>query len=102
MAEDNILIVDDDKNILEILKLRLEAEGYKVTAVSEAEDALRTVKDEFFDLALVDLKLSEKVSGIELMEKIHQASPETPVIILTAYGYRNIMKREEFGDSKCF
>ncbi len=86
MDEDNILIVDDDKNILEILKLRLEAEGYKVTAVSEAEEALRTVKDEFFDLALVDLKLSEKVSGIELMEKIHQASPETPVIILTAYG----------------
>jgi two-component system, NtrC family, response regulator GlrR len=43
-------------------------------------------KDGLFDLALVDLKLSEKDNGIELMEKMHQVAPEIPVIILTAYG----------------
>jgi len=46
-------------------------------------------RDGLFDLALVDLKLSEKDNGIELMEKIHQVSPEIPVIILTAYGTIN-------------
>lgn len=86
MAEDNILIVDDDKNILEVLRLRLEAEGYKVTATTSEEQALRIAKNELFDLALVDLKLSGKVDGIELMEKLHQTAPETPVIILTAFG----------------
>ena len=86
MTEDNILIVDDDKNVLEILSLRLEAEGYKVNAAAEAEEALRMARDELFDLALVDLKLSGRENGIELMEKIHQTAPEIPVIILTAYG----------------
>lgn len=86
MATENILIVDDDKNILEVLSLRLEAQGYRVTATAVAEDALRIVKDELFDLALVDLKLSGKENGIDLMEKMHQVAPEMPVIILTAYG----------------
>ena len=86
MTEDNILIVDDDKNVLEILNLRLETEGYKVATAAEAEEALKMIKDELFDLALVDLKLSGKENGIELMERIHQDAPEIPVIILTAYG----------------
>jgi len=86
MAAENILIVDDDKNILVVLGLRLEAEGYRVAAASSPEDALRMVKDGVFDLALIDLKLSEKETGIDLMEKMHQIAPEIPVIILTAYG----------------
>jgi len=83
---DNILIVDDDKNMLEVLKLRLEEEGYKSAASTGVNDALKKVGDELFDLALVDLKLSGKENGIDLMEKMHQAAPEMPVIILTAYG----------------
>jgi len=83
---DNILIVDDDKNMLEVLRLRLEAEGYKVTATAGAEDALKMAKDELFDLALVDLKLAGTENGIDLMEKMHLAAPEMPVIILTAHG----------------
>jgi len=85
MAAENILIVDDDKNMLEVLSLRLEAEGYKVTATAGAEDALKMAKDELFDLALVDLKLAGK-DGIELMQELRRITPEMPVIILTAYG----------------
>jgi two-component system response regulator GlrR len=83
---DNILIVDDDKNMLEVLKLRLEEEGYKSAVSTGVNDALKKVGDELFDLALVDLKLAGKENGIDLMEKMHQAAPEMPVIILTAYG----------------
>ncbi|MBU4101536.1 MAG: sigma-54 dependent transcriptional regulator [Proteobacteria bacterium] len=85
MAAENILIVDDDKNMLEVLSLRLEAEGYKVTAAAGAEDALKMAKDELLDLALVDLKLAGK-DGIELMQDLRRITPEMPVIILTAYG----------------
>jgi two-component system, NtrC family, response regulator GlrR len=86
MAAENILMVDDDKNILVVLGLRLEAEGYNVLSTGSAEDALRMAKDELFDLALLDLKLSENENGIDLMEKMHQVAPEIPVIILTGYG----------------
>lgn len=86
MAAESILIVDDDKNMLEVLSLRLEAEGYTVTATAGAQDALKMVEDALFDLALVDLKLAGSDNGIDLMEKLHQVAPEMPVIILTAYG----------------
>ena len=85
MAGEHILIVDDDKNMLEVLRFRLESEGYKVTSTNMAKDALTMAKDELFDLALVDLKI-DRNDGIELMQKLHRLSPEMPVIILTAYG----------------
>jgi len=86
MAAENLLIVDDDRNMIEVLSLRLEAEGYAVTAIAEAQDALKMVENRTFDLALVDLKLAGKEDGIDLMERLHQSAPEMPVIILTAYG----------------
>ena len=80
-----ILVVDDDNNILRVIKLRLEAEGYQVTTAGKAKVALELVNDEVFDFALVDLKLNG-TNGIQLMENLHQLYPDMPVIILTAYG----------------
>jgi len=80
-----ILVVDDDNNILRVIKLRLEAEGYQVTTAGKAKVALELVNDEVFDFALVDLKLNG-TNGIQLMENLHQLYPEMPVIILTAFG----------------
>ena len=82
---DKILIVDDDVNILRVIRMRLEAEGYLVTSLAEAHEAVEKTKEEEFDLALVDLKLASK-DGIELMETLHHIHPAMPVIILTAYG----------------
>lgn len=81
----DILVVDDDKNLLKIIKLRIEAAGYSVTAVDQADAAIKAVTDKVFDLALVDLKLAES-SGIALMENLHRINPEMPIIILTAFG----------------
>ena len=80
-----ILAVDDDQNVLKILKMRLDAEGYKVTAISSGKGALEIMKDEDFDLALLDLKIAQE-NGIELMETMHSIDSEMPIIILTAYG----------------
>ncbi len=82
---DKILIVDDDLNILKLLCMRLETEGYIVDATPEFEEALKKIEREDFSLALVDLKLKQR-TGIELMEAIHNINPEMPIIILTAYG----------------
>jgi two-component system response regulator GlrR len=80
-----ILVVDDDRNILKVIKLRLEAENYQVVTASDAADALAKAGDEGFDLALVDLKLIGR-NGIELMGDLHKLDPEIPIIILTAHG----------------
>jgi two-component system response regulator GlrR len=84
-AMEKILVVDDDNNILRVIKLRLEAEGYQVTTAGKAKVALELANDDVFDFALVDLKLNG-TDGIQLMENLHQLYPEMPVIILTAYG----------------
>jgi len=80
-----ILVVDDDQNILNVIKLRLEANNYRVATTLQAEAAVKIAKNKIFDLALVDFKLASK-NGIELMEELHQIDPEMPIIILTAYG----------------
>ncbi|MGB5156865.1 sigma-54-dependent transcriptional regulator [Desulfobacterium sp. N47] len=82
---DKILIVDDDLNILRVLQMRLEAEGYATTSISDVQKAIEVTREEEFDLALVDLKLARK-DGIELMGILHDIRPEMPVIILTAFG----------------
>src|SRR5574341_1118893 len=84
MPKGNILVVDDNLNLLEIIKMRLEAADYDVTAVQTAEIAIDAVKSQTYDLAVVDLMLGEQ-SGISLMEELNKIDPELPVIILTAY-----------------
>ena len=85
MPSPKILVVDDDKNLLELLKLRLESENYEVVAVLKEEEAKKETKNQVFDLSIIDLQLLN-IDGISLMEKLHLMNPEMPVIILTAYG----------------
>jgi two-component system response regulator GlrR len=85
MTRNRILVVDDDPNIIELVKLRLESAGYDVTAVYKEEDAISAVKTEPVDLCLLDLML-ENQDGISLMENVHCITPDVPAIILTAHG----------------
>ena len=85
MPVPKILVVDDDKNLLELLKIRLESEDYEAVAVWREEDAVKEMKNQVFDLSIIDLQLLN-IDGISLMEKLHLMNPEMPVIILTAYG----------------
>ncbi|OGP74408.1 MAG: two-component system response regulator GlrR [Deltaproteobacteria bacterium RBG_16_49_23] len=80
-----ILVVDDDRNLLELLKIRLESAGYDVFTALEEEEAMEAVKNQPFDLSIVDLQLLHQ-DGISLMKELHLILPEMPVIILTAYG----------------
>jgi len=80
-----ILVVDDDRNLLELIKIRLESAQYDVDSAMNEEDAVEKARNQVFDIAIIDLHLINK-SGITLMEEIHAINPEMPVIILTAYG----------------
>ena len=83
--KEKILVVDDDRNILQVIRMRLESGGYYVASVTGPKLALKLTEKEPFDLALIDLKLNGQ-DGIQLMESIHQINPHIPVIILTAHG----------------
>ena len=77
MSIAKILAVDDDKNLLEIIKMRLESSDYEViTAVNEA-DAITAVREQMFDLSILDLHLGHQ-NGITLMEKLHLINPICP------------------------
>ncbi len=80
-----ILVLDDDQNLLKVIKMRLESNDYSVSTAYDADTAVMIAKKNIFDLALVDFKLASK-NGIELMEELHQIDSEMPIIILTAYG----------------
>ena len=85
MVSGKLLVVDDDQNLLELMKMRLESADYEVTTASREEDALQAIKGQIFDLSIVDLQLAHR-DGISIMEEFHLILPEMPVIILTAYG----------------
>jgi DNA-binding response OmpR family regulator len=80
-----ILVVDDEEvtrlSLAEILSL----EGYQVASASSGEEALQKLEEETFDLVLADLVM-KKVDGLQVMETAKRLSPDTVVIMLTAYG----------------
>jgi two-component system response regulator PilR (NtrC family) len=82
---ESILIVDDEDIIRESLSFVLSKEGYRVREAANGRIAAELLKSESFDLVLTDLEMPE-MKGIELLEHITRFSPETLVVIITAYG----------------
>ena len=85
MSAERILVVDDDSNLVELLKRTLESANYEVATATEEKNAVDKVREDIFDLSIVDLQLANQ-DGISLMEEFHLIIPEMPVIILTGYG----------------
>jgi DNA-binding NtrC family response regulator len=84
MAE-SILIVDDEEIIRESLSFVLGKEGYRVQDAANGRVALEMIREQTFDLVITDLEMPE-MKGIELLEQVTLHSPETLVVIITAYG----------------
>jgi two-component system, OmpR family, alkaline phosphatase synthesis response regulator PhoP len=79
----SILLVEDEENLQEALKLNLELEGYQVTSSYDGADALKTVHQEHFDLIILDVMLPE-MDGITVCETIRLTNPDLPILILSA------------------
>ncbi len=84
MAE-SILVVDDEEIIRDSLSFVLRKEGYVVQQAEDGKIALEYVKERPFDLIITDLEMAA-MKGIELLEHVSRVSPETLVVIITAYG----------------
>lgn len=79
-----ILIVDDDKTILEGFKAVLEMKGYKVSLAENGKEAIEKVRNNFFNLALIDIKLPD-MEGTELLPEFRQINRWIKTIIVTGY-----------------
>jgi len=80
-----ILVVDDEKSMRDVLDIFLKGEGYDVLVADSGESAIEAFKKDIFDLVITDLKMP-KVSGFDLLKTIKDISPDTIVVIITAFG----------------
>jgi len=87
MAKERILVVDDEEDILELVRFHLTREGYQLTLAATGEDALKKTKCETFDLIVLDLMLPG-VDGLEVAKalKADTRSKGVPIVMLTAKG----------------
>lgn len=79
-----ILIVDDDKAHLSMLRTILKGWGYQTTEVEDGSEAISNVREKPFDCILMDVRMAN-VSGIEALVEIKKINPAIPIIIMTAY-----------------
>src|SRR5688500_4778630 len=80
-----VLLVDDDKDLLQLIAMRLTAAGYAVTAVESGQAALAALAVSRPQVVVTDLRM-QGMDGMALFDAIHRDSPSLPLLILTAHG----------------
>ncbi len=82
---ENILIIDDEKSLLDLLSVVLKKEGYRVKTLLAPSKVFDLLEKENFDMLICDIKLPE-ISGMEILQYVRENKPDLPVIMITAYG----------------
>jgi DNA-binding response OmpR family regulator len=77
-----ILIAEDERSIAKALQIKLSLSGFEVEVVANGEEALKLIKDNNFDLLLLDIMMP-KMDGFSVMEAMKKLKNKTPVIILS-------------------
>jgi DNA-binding response OmpR family regulator len=80
------LVVDDEEGIRFFVERALRSEGHAVVALSSGEEALERLRDEHFELVMLDLHLGGRADGLRVLEAIRWRWPDTIVLILTGHG----------------
>jgi DNA-binding NtrC family response regulator len=86
---EKVLIVDDDENMRFFLHEAMKKRGYEVEVVGDAEAAIEAVRRHPFDLTMMDIRLPG-MSGIEAIPQIKQHDPQATIIVMTAYGSKQL------------
>lgn len=81
---EKILIVDNEKSMRDFLSIVLKKEGYLVETAEDGDHALKCFEKDIFDLVLTDMKMP-RVSGLELLKALKGVSPETVIVMMTAF-----------------
>ncbi|HEV7903955.1 MAG TPA: sigma-54 dependent transcriptional regulator [Pyrinomonadaceae bacterium] len=84
-TKDRILVVDDESSITDALEMILGEQGYQLSTAKSGREAAELLAGRSFNLVFVDLRLTD-ITGIELLTRIKHDSPDTEVILMTAYG----------------
>ena len=84
IREMKILLIDDDEWIRDSLSIFFEAEGCPVLALETAEEGIAAIKDQAFDLIIVDYKLPG-LDGLGFLKRIHNTQPGAIKVLITAY-----------------
>src|ERR1700709_534326 len=79
----SILLVEDEENLHEALKLNLELEGYEVTSAFDGGQALKAIEQEYFNLIILDVMLPI-IDGISITETIRVQNNDVPILMLSA------------------
>src|SRR5688572_19387314 len=85
MSERRVLVVDDEQETCDLLKMVLEREGFSVSTSTSAQAALEMVGAEDFDVVSTDLSMPE-MGGLELCERVLGTRPNVPVVVITGQG----------------
>ncbi len=85
MKKAHVLLLDDEKEFVDVMKERLELAGYTVTACYDVEQALKEVRDEEYDVAIIDLIMPD-TDGITAMHRIKIIKPLLECIVLSGQG----------------
>ncbi|MFQ5513072.1 MAG: sigma-54-dependent transcriptional regulator [Myxococcota bacterium] len=80
-----ILVVDDERSMLEFLEILLQRDGHNVTCCAAADEALVALENDEFDILISDIRMPG-MSGLELLDRVRELSPETLVVLITAHG----------------
>jgi DNA-binding response OmpR family regulator len=85
-----ILVVEDEKNLRTLYTHELEADGYRVLTATNASEAMEMVRKHPIDLAILDIKLGGKESGLDVLRDVMEYNRQLKVILNTAYSsFRN-------------
>ena len=85
---DNVIIIDDEKSLLDLLSVVFRKEGYGVKTALSAAKAFEIIDREDIDLVVTDIKMPEK-DGMEVLRHVRETRPDVPVVMITAYGSIN-------------
>ena len=90
------MVIDDDEEMRSLLKDFFDEEGFETESASNGADALRKLTKDHFDLIITDIRMPN-LTGLDILARIKRLKPQTPVIVITAFGsdqvYRKSLER---------
>ncbi|MHC1736713.1 MAG: sigma-54-dependent transcriptional regulator [Ignavibacteriaceae bacterium] len=84
MNKGRVLVIDDEINILKMIELSLQSQGFQPEVFSSGLEGLKKAQEKYFDIAFIDLKMLP-MTGLEVLAELKKISPDTTVVLITAY-----------------
>jgi DNA-binding response OmpR family regulator len=90
----DVLLIEDDPAVLEMYRMKLSLDGYRVNVAVDGEEGLSRAKELLPDIIFLDIRLPKK-DGFEVLQELRRepSTAETPVIILTNFGEKELVER---------